>query len=113
MFHLVITHPSHEEQRVMLELDEYVLGRDPDVGIPLRDRKVSRRHARIFRRGNAYYIEDLGSVNGVLVGGAAIPEPRKLNVGLEMDVGGFLVKVISEKTSEAMTEMLGCADDSR
>lgn len=93
---LVITHPSHDERRVDLVDDEYVLGRDPQVAIPLRDRKVSRRHARVFRRGGSYYIEDLGSVNGVLLGGQPVNGARKMNPGVELDVGGFGVKLISD-----------------
>src|SRR6185369_6899195 len=100
---LVITHPSHDERRVELVDDEYVLGRDPQVAIPLRDRKVSRRHARVFRRGGSYYIEDLGSVNGVLLGGQPISGSRKLNPGVELDVGGFAVKLISDNAREAVT----------
>ncbi len=100
---LVITHPSHEERRVDLVDDEYVLGRDPQVAIPLRDRKVSRRHARVFRRGGSYYIEDLGSVNGVLLGGQPISGARKMNPGVELDVGGFGVKLLSDNAREAVT----------
>lgn len=100
---LVITHPSHDERRVDLVDDEYVLGRDPQVAIPLRDRKVSRRHARVFRRGGSYYIEDLGSVNGVLLGGQPLNGARKMNPGVELDVGGFGVKLLSDNAREQVT----------
>ncbi len=41
----------------------------PEVDLDTDDReaKVSRRHARIIRRGNEYAIEDLGSINGTFV----------------------------------------------
>lgn len=103
MLHLVITHPLHEEQRVALEHDEYIVGRDPDAPIPLRDRKVSRKHARIYRRGDGYFIEDLGSVNGLVIGGTTVRDTRKLTPGLEIDIGGFIVKVVSEEAREALT----------
>ena len=96
MLKLIVVEPSGNEQRVTLDRDEYILGRDPTVSIPLRDRKVSRQHARIFRKGSALYIEDLGSVNGVLVGGATIQCPRKLTPGLELDVGGFILTVVTD-----------------
>lgn len=39
-------------------------------------RHVSRRHARIVRRGNSYWIEDLGSMNGTYVNGRRLPPHR-------------------------------------
>lgn len=91
MAELVIRSSSGDEQRIQLEEEEYVLGRDPTVSIPLRDRKVSRQHARIFLKGASYHIEDLGSVNGVLVDGVPFQGSRKLAPGNEYDVGGFLI----------------------
>lgn len=103
MIELIILEPSGNEQRITLDRDEYVLGRDPTVSIPLRDRKVSRQHARIFLKGSTYYIEDLGSVNGVLAGGNAIQSPRKLSPGLEFDVGGFIITVMAEHAGGKLT----------
>ena len=47
--------------------DSAVVGRDPgcDVCIPSPD--VSRRHCRIFVRGERHYVEDLNSRNGTAV----------------------------------------------
>jgi hypothetical protein len=62
-----------------VDLDPY----DPDA-------KVSRRHARITRRDNAYYIEDLGSTNGTFVnrGRRLLPgQPQVLSEGDEIIVG--------------------------
>lgn len=41
----------------------------PDIDLDAfdADAKVSRRHARIFRRNGSYFIEDLGSTNGTYV----------------------------------------------
>ncbi|MFO0579387.1 MAG: sigma 54-interacting transcriptional regulator [Polyangia bacterium] len=41
-----------------------VLGRAPDVEVPLRSQVVSRRHARLQVGADGVYIEDLGSHNG-------------------------------------------------
>ncbi|MEO1481241.1 MAG: FHA domain-containing protein, partial [Myxococcota bacterium] len=105
MLQLLIATPHGGEERVVLEHDEYILGRDPTVSIPLRDRKVSRQHARIFRRGNAYFIEDMGSVNGVLAGGVAIQSPMKLAPGVELDVGGFILTLLAEQSGRHLTFM--------
>ena len=55
--------------------DEAVLGRDrqdalaSDKYICIPEQTVSRRHARIRRRGAGYFVEDLHSRNGTFVGG--------------------------------------------
>jgi hypothetical protein len=64
----------------------------PDVDLDSDDpeAKVSRRHARITRRGGQYYIEDLGSTNGTFVnrGRRLLPGDRQpLRDGDEVIVG--------------------------
>jgi hypothetical protein len=64
----------------------------PDVDLDAfdTDAKVSRRHARITRRGGAYFIEDLGSTNGTYVnrGRRLLPgSPQVLADGDEVIVG--------------------------
>lgn len=64
----------------------------PDVDLDAfdSDAKVSRRHARIRRSNEAYYIEDLGSTNGTYVnrGRRLLPGNSEiLNDGDEVIVG--------------------------
>jgi HD-GYP domain-containing protein (c-di-GMP phosphodiesterase class II) len=53
--------------------DEVVIGRDPqdslasDKFLCIPEHTVSRRHARISRRGDTYFVEDLHSFNGTFV----------------------------------------------
>ncbi len=52
--------------------------------------KVSRRHARIFRKGDVYLVEDLGSVNGTVVNDSlrlAPHQPRALESGDKLRLG--------------------------
>jgi hypothetical protein len=69
----------------------------PDVDLDADDpeAKVSRRHARITRRGGQYYIEDLGSTNGTFVnrGRRLLPGDRQpLRDGDEVIVGKTFLK---------------------
>jgi pSer/pThr/pTyr-binding forkhead associated (FHA) protein len=48
------------------------VGRDPKSDIVLNLPMVSRHHARIERRGEAFIVRDLGSTNGTWVGGQRI-----------------------------------------
>jgi HD-GYP domain-containing protein (c-di-GMP phosphodiesterase class II) len=66
--------------------DEVILGRGPENGICLPDGRVSRQHARIRQRGGDFFVEDLGSANGVVLRGERIPPqtPYALHDGDEM-----------------------------
>jgi pSer/pThr/pTyr-binding forkhead associated (FHA) protein len=50
------------------------LGRSPDNDLILRDPATSGHHARVERRGEQFWIVDLGSTNGTLVNGDPVQE---------------------------------------
>ena len=52
------------------------LGREADNTLPIPEAAVSRHHARVERREDGYWIEDLGSTNGTLVNGARLERAR-------------------------------------
>jgi pSer/pThr/pTyr-binding forkhead associated (FHA) protein len=54
------------------------LGRLPDNEVALAHPFLSGRHARIYREGEAYWVEDLGSRNGTRVDGVAVTRPVRL-----------------------------------
>ena len=62
------------------------LGRSPDNDIILRDPATSGHHARVERRGDMFWIVDLGSTNGTLVNGEPIQE-KELNSGDRVTIG--------------------------
>jgi serine/threonine-protein kinase len=73
----------------------------PEVDLTMYDpeTKVSRKHARIYRQGEQFLIEDLGSVNGTIVnainGGSVrlnAKSPRVLSAGDELKLGGTTLK---------------------
>jgi DNA-binding NtrC family response regulator len=51
---------------------EVVVGRAGDAAITVDEPKVSRRHARIVRRGSALFLVDLGSRNGTWCNGKVV-----------------------------------------
>ena len=61
----------HEDQQPLREIRLYKprikIGRASECEIQLPSSGVSRKHALISREGNAYFIEDLGSTNSVLL----------------------------------------------
>ncbi|MBN1202380.1 MAG: FHA domain-containing protein [Anaerolineae bacterium] len=69
---LIIHEGEKAGQRWTIHEDELVIGRGGECGLVLPERQVSREHIRIFRDGDAYYLEDLDSKNGTWVNGKQI-----------------------------------------
>jgi serine phosphatase RsbU (regulator of sigma subunit)/pSer/pThr/pTyr-binding forkhead associated (FHA) protein len=59
-------------QRVVLDAEKVVMGRDPECQVVIPMNSVSRKHAHILRVGGRYFIEDLQSRNGTYVNHQAI-----------------------------------------
>lgn len=60
------------------EAGEAVIGRSSECQWMVSSGAVSRRHARVQRRGKEVTIEDLGSSNGTFVNGERLTGPRAL-----------------------------------
>ena len=71
---LVLIYPPGGEmgRRFELDKDNVVLGRGSDCDIQIDRDSVSRKHARIFRAGSQWMVEDLGSTNGSYVNDAPV-----------------------------------------
>jgi adenylate cyclase len=68
--------------------DVMTLGREDDNDIVLRDPRVSRRHAMLYRtQDGSYYLADEGSSNGSYVNAARISLPTRLNDGDQISIG--------------------------
>jgi serine phosphatase RsbU (regulator of sigma subunit) len=73
--------------------DSIVIGRSSGAGIAVPDRSMSRRHARLYRDGETWYVEDLGSRNGTLVNGRRIGGPTALTIGNSVRIGSTTITV--------------------
>jgi hypothetical protein len=76
---------------------EAVLGRQEGNEVRLDDKKASRRHAKVFREGEAVYLQDLGSSNGTYIGEDRISRVR-LRDGDVFRIGETKVRVRLEAT---------------
>ncbi|MEO8503874.1 MAG: adenylate/guanylate cyclase domain-containing protein [Acidobacteriota bacterium] len=80
--------------------DEVKLGRGSDNEIVLSDFSVSRRHAAIRREGEAWFVHDLGSTNGVQINKVAVKK-APLHPGDQVKVGIFELLVEGDAPSGA------------
>jgi pSer/pThr/pTyr-binding forkhead associated (FHA) protein len=63
------------------------IGRSAEADIRIEDRFASGIHARAYSRGNAYYVEDLGSTNGTYLDRARLTTPTPIPLGAPIRIG--------------------------
>lgn len=68
-----------EQKQVPIAKDEFILGRGDDCDVVLPFREVSRHHVKIYREGEAYYLQDLDSKNGTWLNDKQITGTHRLN----------------------------------
>ena len=74
--------------------DELTVGRSPGCGVPTTyDAFSSTLHARLFRRGDQLWVEDLGSTNGTFVNSERINKATRLARGDLLQVGATVFEV--------------------
>jgi phosphoserine phosphatase RsbU/P len=83
---LAVTNPSGNRSRVLIDPTPFLIGRQGDNHLMLRDNRISRCHARIIAEGNSYFIEDLDSRHGLYVNGQRVKR-HKLNNSDRVDFG--------------------------
>ncbi|AEI66057.1 FHA domain-containing protein [Corallococcus macrosporus] len=68
------------------------IGRGSDVALRLRDRAVSRTHARVVHAEEGFTLEDLGSPNGVFLNGQRLERRALLADGDVIEMGRSLLR---------------------
>ncbi len=71
-----------------VELERMRIGRRPDAEVFLDDVTVSRDHALLISRGDDWYMDDCGSLNGTYVNRSRI-ESHRLEEGDEVQIGKY------------------------
>jgi hypothetical protein len=81
-----------------------VVGRDDEADMQVLDASVSARHARIVNSGQGFEVEDLGSTNGMFLGGERIRRAELQN-GDRLTVGGVDLMFLLERPTDATIKL--------
>jgi diguanylate cyclase (GGDEF)-like protein len=92
--------PDVIEGMLLLEAEEFSIGRSPDCDLPLFDNSVSRQHAMLVRGPEGYVVRDLDSTNGTLVNESVIESDCALRSGDTVRIGSFLFRFLSADSVE-------------
>ena len=116
---LVVLHPSGQRTRTAIEALPFLIGRQPDNHMVLRDNRASRTHARIVADNGHYVLEDLDSRHGTWVNGErvgrhllrnsdridlGVPESYQLTFTLE---AGEINRILEQISSKSHTGGMG------
>ncbi|WP_437617538.1 sigma 54-interacting transcriptional regulator [Sorangium sp. So ce1151] len=89
---LLVYHHDGVEMAPMSPGVGVVVGREPPADVVIRDRSISRRHARFTLIGGEVVVEDLNSRNGTRISGQRV-ESGVVKAGDEVLLGGIVASV--------------------
>jgi len=104
-------------QRIQLDETSITIGRHPECEIQIDEGAVSRKHAAISYRENAYFIDDLSSRNGTYLNEQKISSTARLFDGAQIKIcdvsflfqlsesQGYVVPPTVEKPTSHSTEL--------
>jgi pSer/pThr/pTyr-binding forkhead associated (FHA) protein len=83
------------------------VGRGAHNDVRLADESVSETHAKLQRRGDGWYLVDMGSTNGSYVGGTRVQGERRLDGTPDLRFGGVKMRFIPAGAASADVEPKG------
>lgn len=84
---LIITEGPLAGSTVPLSPTSITIGRSPSCTLVLEDSYASSRHARIFPKNGAWWLEDLNSTNGTSLAGQPVTSIVEVEIGTPVRIG--------------------------
>ncbi len=111
MAKLLIQEDRQPLREIRLYKPRIKIGRASECEVQLSSTGVSRKHALITREGNSYFIEDLGSTNGVFVNKQKI-QHAALKQGDRIAIHHFMLEFVEDApTEETLADSVVTVDD--
>ena len=92
---LIVLRGPNTGARFLLDDAEVTTGRHPDSDIFLDDVTVSRKHAVLVHKDDAFFIEDQGSLNGTFLNRRRT-ESGRLENGDELQIGKYKLSFLEK-----------------
>jgi pSer/pThr/pTyr-binding forkhead associated (FHA) protein len=89
----VIVEGSSSSGKIFELGQELTIGRADKCHVVLDDTYVSQVHARIFSRGDSYFLEDLGSTNGTYLNRKRVGGATELQRGDRVKIGKTVLEM--------------------
>ncbi|MCU0587963.1 MAG: FHA domain-containing protein [Syntrophobacteraceae bacterium] len=105
---LVILEPDGDTRAYPLSGDAVIIGRAHDVDLRLADAAVSRRHARIEKRGNRFHVVRISETSPVLLNQREVAD-QQLLAGDEIQVGAYRISFVSDRDEDRRPTQAGIA----
>jgi tetratricopeptide (TPR) repeat protein len=106
---LVIFRGDSVESELRLKRQTVRIGRDTRNEIVLDDKTVTRFHAEVTAEGNAYYISDLNSRNGVWINNQRIKGKTPLTLGVPATVGAYELTLEDDIGTSDLSDLVPAA----
>lgn len=87
--------PDVIDGMLLLEEDEFAIGRSAESNLALSDSSVSSSHAVLVRGDDGYVIRDVGSTNRTFVNDSVIESDCSLYSGDTLRIGSYLFRFLS------------------
>lgn len=101
---LIVHGGEYGGEQIALTGGRVILGRSTDCDVVLRSRDVSSQHAQVVHREKIWWLQDLGSSNGTLIGKKRVVQ-QPLTDGQEFLIAAYkFVFAISEDSYEEKAE---------
>ena len=95
---LFILNGPHKGRYFPLKGNEFSIGRSPNNDIQVEGVSVSRKHAKLIRKGDKYIIRDLKSKNGIFINGEKLDsgDEREVTEGQLISLGKIAISLLED-----------------
>ncbi|GAB2678056.1 FHA domain-containing protein FhaB/FipA [Thalassiella azotivora] len=90
---LVVTEGSLAGTTIPLGQAQVLIGRSPEATLVLTDDYASGRHCRLYPDDGRWYVEDLGSTNGTVLGRERLTAPSPVEPGSRLRIGRTVIEL--------------------